>query len=276
MTSSPTPESAKLIECKACKAMIEPTDAEANLMVCPKCGRHFRASARQRIAFTADPGSFEETHTQLRTADPLQFAVGGETYGQRIDRAMKQSGLSEALITGFARIQDQPCVLGAMDSSFIMASMGSALGERFCRAVRDAVARHCPLVVFAASGGARMQEGTVALMQMAKTADAVRQMKEAGLPYISILTDPTSGGVFASFSTLGDFIVAEPGAYVGFAGTRLIEGALKVKLPEGFQKSEYQFKNGFLDDIVPRTEMRSYLGRLLLYLSKPLQKVAQN
>jgi len=276
MTSSQTAETRKPIECKACKALLEPKAAEANRMVCPKCGRHFRAGARQRIEFTADPGSFEETHAHLRTADPLQFAVGGETYGQRMERAMKQSGLTEALVTGFAKIEEQPCVLGAMDSSFIMASMGSALGERFCRAARDAIERRWPLVLFAASGGARMQEGTVALMQMAKTADAVRQMKEAGRPYLSVLTDPTSGGVFASFASLGDIIVAEPGAYVGFAGTRLIEGAFKVKLPEGFQKSEYQFKNGFLDDIVPRPEMRAYLGRLLRYLSRPLPKAARN
>lgn len=258
-----------LIECKACKAQITPEVAKENLMTCPECGRHFRVGARARIKYTVDPGSFSETHAGVRTADPLQFAVGGETYGQRIERAMKQSGLSEALVTGTARIEDQPVMLGAMDSSFIMASMGSALGERFLRMVQDAVAQRMPVVVFAASGGARMQEGTVALMQMAKTADAVRQLKEAGVPFISVLTDPTSGGVFASFATLGDIIIGEPGAYIGFAGTRLIEGALKVQLPEGFQHAEYQYNNGFLDDIVPRKEMRAYLGKLLRYLSVP-------
>ena len=220
-----------------------------------------------RIALTVDPGSFEERHTGLATVDALSFSVGDETYAQRVARAREQSGLDEAMLAGFASIEGTRTGIAVMDSNFIMASMGSVLGEKFCRLVNDAVETHAPLVAFAASGGARMQEGILALMQMAKTADAVRRMNEAGLPYISVLTDPTSGGVLASFASLGDVVLAEPGAYIGFAGARLIEGALKVKLPEGFQRAEYQFENGFLDQIVPRAELRDTLARLLRYLS---------
>ncbi len=262
--SAPPPETDT---CPGCRQEIPQRDFEANLRVCPRCGRHLRLRAHERIAFTADPGSFQETHADLRSADPLNFAVGKETYAERLVRAREQSGLEEALVTGFATIHGARVALGVMDSHFIMASMGSALGEKLCRLVQDAITHRLPLVIFAASGGARMQEGILALMQVAKTADAIRQVNEAGLPYVSILTDPTSGGVFASFASLGDLVIAEPKAYIGFAGTRLIEGSLKVKLPEGFQRAEYQFENGFLDKIVPRNEMRDFLGRVLAYLN---------
>jgi acetyl-CoA carboxylase carboxyl transferase subunit beta len=175
--------------------------------------------------------------------------------------------LTQALLTGVARIENALTVLGVVDWRFIMGSMGSAFGERFCRAAQDAIERRLPYVCFAASGGARMHEGTLALMQMVKTSNAVRAMNEAGVPFISVLTDPTSGGVFASFASLGDVVLAEPNAYIGFAGTRLIEGALGVKTPKGFQRAEYQYENGFLDAIVPRRELRPYLGRLLRYLT---------
>jgi len=254
------------MKCKACHQTVYRNDVEENLQVCPACKHHYRVSARDRIGQVLDSDSFEETHTDIETVDPLDFTVGEESYVGRIERAKEQSGLNEALLTGFGAIEATRVALGVMDSSFIMASMGGALGEKLCRLVRDAIRGRLPLVIFAASGGARMQEGTLALMQMAKTADAVRQINEARLPYISVLTDPTSGGVLASFATLGDLVIAEPGAYVGFAGARLIQGALNVKLPEGFQRAEYQFENGFLDDIVPRKELRSYLGRVLRYL----------
>ncbi|MBI2422271.1 MAG: acetyl-CoA carboxylase carboxyltransferase subunit beta [Candidatus Hydrogenedentes bacterium] len=255
------------IKCVTCGQTVYKNDIELNLQVCPHCEHHYRIGARERIASLVDAGSFEERHQNVTTGDPLHFAVGQETYPERIVRAKEQSGLSEALVGGFATIETQPAVVGAMDSKFIMASMGSALGERFARLVRDAVESRRPLIMFAASGGARMQEGILALMQMAKTANAVRQVNEAGLPYIVVLTDPTSGGVFASWATLGDIIIAEPKAYVGFAGTRLIEGALKVKIPAGFQTAEYQLENGFVDHIVKRTEMREHLGKLLRYLA---------
>lgn len=255
------------IKCEGCKQTVYKTDIKQNMQVCPNCGHHYRIGARARIDLVVDPGSFEERHTGLTAADPLEFAVGKETYPERITRARKQSGLNEALVTGMARIEGVRTAVGCMDSSFVMASMGSAVGEKFCRLVRDAVANEVPLVVFAASGGARMQEGILALMQMAKTADAVRQMNEAGLPYIVVQTDPTSGGVFASFASLGDITIAEPKAYIGFAGARLIEGAFKIKLPDGFQRAEYQMDNGFVDQIVARPELRAHLGKLLRYLA---------
>ena len=255
------------IKCDGCKQTVYKSDIKENMQICPNCGHHYRIGARERIELVADPGSFEETHTGITAGDPLQFAVGKETYTERIARARELSGLNEALVTGMARVEGVRCAIGGMDSSFVMASMGSAVGEKFCRLVKDAIANEVPLIVFAASGGARMQEGILALMQMAKTADAVRQINEAGLPYIVVQTDPTSGGVFASFASLGDITIAEPKAYIGFAGARLIEGAFKIKLPDGFQRAEYQMDNGFVDHIVPRTEMRAHLAKLLRYLA---------
>lgn len=255
------------IKCDGCKQTVYKSDIKENMQICPNCGHHYRIGARERIELVADPGSFNETHTDITAGDPLQFAVGKETYTERIARARELSGLNEALVTGMATIEGVRCAIGGMDSSFVMASMGSAVGEKFCRLVKDAIANEVPLIVFAASGGARMQEGILALMQMAKTADAVRQINEAGLPYIVVQTDPTSGGVFASFASLGDITIAEPKAYIGFAGARLIEGAFKIKLPDGFQRAEYQQDNGFVDHIVPRGEMRAHLAKLLRYLA---------
>ncbi len=255
------------VKCTGCQETIFRSELEDNAQVCPACGCHHRIGARRRIELTADPDSFQEINAMMETVDPLGFTAAGEPYGVRIARAKEQSGLNEALITGFARIQGVRTALGVMDGSFIMASMGSVVGEKFCRLVRTAIQERTPVVVFAASGGARMHEGILALMQMAKTADAVRQIHETGLPYITILTDPTSGGVLASFASLGDIVLAEPGAYIGFAGARLIEGALKIKLPEGFQRAEFQFENGFIDKIVKRTELPEFLGRLLRMLA---------
>lgn len=260
------------IKCDGCKQTVYKSDIKNNMQVCPSCGHHYRIGARERIELVSDPGAFEETHTGITAADPLEFAVGKETYTERIARARELSGLNEALVTGMARIDGIRFAVGGMDSSFVMASMGSAVGEKFCRLVKDAIVNEVPLIVFAASGGARMQEGILALMQMAKTADAVRQINEAGLPYIVVQTDPTSGGVFASFASLGDITIAEPKAYIGFAGARLIEGAFKIKLPDGFQRAEYQMDNGFVDHIVPRHEMRSHLGKLLRYLAPHAEK----
>ncbi len=257
------------MKCDGCRQTVYRKDVEENLKVCPLCGRHYRLDAWTRLAVTVDENSFQETHANLQTADPLHFTVGEESYVARIDRAKTASGLNEALLTGMARMNGIEIALGIMDSEFIMGSMGSVVGEKFCRLVDDAVAHHCPLVVFTASGGARMQEGILALMQMAKTADAVRRFQEARLPYISVLTDPTTGGVLASFASLSDMLIAEPGAYIGFAGKRLIMGALKVKLPDGFQSAEYQLQNGFLDAIVKRQDMRGYLIRVLSLLTAP-------
>ena len=254
------------MKCSNCKQAVYRNEVAENLQVCPACGFHFRIGARERLEKLLDHDTFEESHTNIGAADPLHFAVGKETYGERLVRAQKESGMDEALLTGSGMIEGHRGIFGAMDARFIMASMGSAMGERFCRAAMDAIDRRVCFVCFAASGGARMQEGTLALMQMAKTADAVRQMHEAGIPFISVLTDATTGGVYASFTSLGDIIIAEPQANIGFAGKRLIESALKVKLPEGFQSAEYQFKNGFLDRIVKRSEMRPFLGKLIAYM----------
>lgn len=250
------------MKCDGCRQTVYRAEVEQNMKVCPLCGRHYRLDAWTRVAITVDADSFVETHANLQSADPLHFSVGDESYKQRIERAQTASNLNEALLTGKALLGGCPIALGVMDSEFIMGSMGSVVGEKFCRLVHDALTARCPLIVFAASGGARMQEGILALMQMAKTADAVRCMQDARLPYISVLTDPTTGGVWASFASLGDFVIAEPGAYIGFAGKRLIMGALKVKLPDGFQSAEYQMENGFLDAIVKRQDMRGYLMRL--------------
>ena len=254
------------IKCPGCKETVYKNEVEDNLSCCPSCDHHMRISAERRIQLFVDYNSFEETHTNISAADPLNFTVGKETYAERIERAKDQSGLSEALITGNAKLRGAKITLGVMDSTFIMASMSSALGEKFCLLVKDAIQSETPLVLFAASGGARMQEGILALMQMAKTSDAVRQLNEARIPFIVVLTDPTSGGVFASFASLGDITIAEPNAYIGFAGARLIEGALKVKLPDGFQRSEYQFQNGFIDRITSRKELREQVGNIVRYL----------
>ncbi len=267
---SPVPDGLWM-KCDNCRETVYRSEVEQNHQVCPNCGYHYRLGARQRVAQITDPESFQETHTNIRTLDPLRFEVGEETYAQRIERARRESGLQDALLTGFAAIEGIRVAIGVMDASFIMASMGCALGEKLCRFADDAIRERIPLIVFTASGGARMQEGILALMQMAKTADAVRRLNEAGIPFITIFTDPTTGGVQASFASLGDVILAEPGAYIGFAGQRLITGALNIELPPGFQRAEYQFENGFIDQVVKRADLRPFLARLLRCLAPALQ-----
>lgn len=255
-------------KCPGCDQPELRAEVEKNLWTCPRCMYHHRISAELRIQYLADPDSFEQTHTNVLSMDPLGFDIEevDYSYTDRLAGYQKKTGLNEALVTGFAAIEEQRCVLSAMDFAFAGASMGSAVGERFCRAAEDSVRERVPFVVVAASGGARMQEGILSLMQMAKTASAVHLLNEAGILYVVVLTNATTGGVYASFASLGDVVLAEPGALIGFAGPRLIEGALKVKLPEGFQSAEYQFENGFVDRIVHRTELRPLLGKLLRYL----------
>lgn len=255
------------IKCDGCTQMVYRSEFEANLQVCPQCGYHHRIGALARLEMTVDAESFEERHDNIETMDPLGFTVGKVSYLDKIALAREKTGLDEALIAGRAAIEGEATIIGAMDFGFRGGSLGSVVGEKFCRMAEDAIRERLPLVVFCASGGARMEEGILSLMQMAKTSGAVGEMNHAGVPYVSVLCDPTSGGVFASFASLGDVVLAEPGAYVGFAGTRLIEGALKVKTPEGFQRAEYQYENGFVDMIVKRTEMRSTLAKLIRYLS---------
>ena len=258
------------IKCPGCGQPVSRTDVEENQSVCPACDYHHRIPADRRIEFLVDPGSFVETHTNLESLDPLGFVVNDSdtrySHPDLVADSRKRSGASESVVTGLASIEGARASLGVMEFSLLGGSMGSAMGEKFCRAAQDAIRERIPFVVFSSSGGARMMESILSLMQMAKTAEAVRQLNDAGVPYISVLTHPTTGGVYASFASLGDIILAEPNAQIGFAGPRLIEGALKVKLPEGFQSTEYQYQNGFVDRIVNRTEMRSVLGKLLLYL----------
>lgn len=258
------------VKCPGCTQALYRAELEQNKFVCNHCNHHLRVTAKQRIEWIVDPDTFEERHDAIQSCDPLTFVVDevNYSYAKRVDQAREKTGLNEACTTGIARIGGRKTVLGVMDFNFRGGSMGSALGEKFCRAADDAIGEQVPFIMFSTSGGARMEEGILSLMQMAKTSDAVRRMNEAAVPYISVLTDPTTGGVYASFSSLGDLILAEPGAHIGFAGPRLIEGTFgNVTLPDGFQKAEYQFKHGFIDRIVPRSDMRETLERIIAHLS---------
>lgn len=237
-------------------------EIEDNLMVSPKSGHHFPIGARQRIAALLDEGTFVETDAAVRSTDPLKF-VDSQPYPDRIKRYEKDSGLPEAVISGHGRLHGIELVLAVMDFRFCGGAMGAAAGEKITRAVELAINRRTPCLIFSASGGARMQEGIYSLMQMAKTSAALGRLAEAGLPFISILTHPTMGGVTASFATLGDVIIAEPGALVGFAGARVIKDTTKQTLPAGFQTAEFLLKHGLIDQIVSRIEMRDRLREIL-------------
>lgn len=236
-----------------------------NQMVVPKSGHHFPIGARERIARLLDEGSFEETNSDVRSSDPLNF-VDSVPYPVRIKKYEKESGLPEAVITGVGAIHGIRVSLAVMDFRFCGGTLGSAAGEKITRAIELAVERKIPCIIFCTSGGARMQEGILSLMQMAKTSAALGRLAEAKLPYISVLTHPTTGGVSASFATLGDIILAEPGALIGFAGPRVIKDTTKQTLPAGFQTSEFLLKHGLIDQIVPRGDMRDRLADLLLAL----------
>lgn len=237
-------------------------EIEDNQMVSPKSGHHFPIGARQRIAALLDEGSFVETDASVRSTDPLKF-VDSQPYPDRIKRYEKDSGLPEAVISGYGRLHGIEVALAVMDFRFCGGAMGAAAGEKITRAIELAIERKTPCLVFSASGGARMQEGIYSLMQMAKTSAALGRLAEAGLPFVSILTHPTMGGVTASFATLGDVIIAEPGALVGFAGARVIKDTTKQTLPAGFQTAEFLLKHGLIDQIVSRIEMRDRLREIL-------------
>ena len=251
----------RLIQCPGCKKLSDQKAFENALMVCPRCGRHERLSAFERIGMVADPDSFVPLYDEIRTANPLSFPG----YSQKVDSLKRKTGLSEAVVTGRCAICAQAVMLAVMDSRFLMASMGSVVGEKLTRLFEQATAEKLPVVLFAASGGARMQEGIHSLMQMAKVSGAVGLHGAGGGLYITVLTDPTTGGVTASFAMLGDVILAEPGALIGFTGRRVIEGTLRQRLPEGFQSAEFQRDHGFVDSIVPRAQLRGTLGKLLLW-----------
>ena len=240
-------------------------EIEENQMVVPKSGHHFPIGARERIAKLMDEGTFEETHAGVRSADPLRF-TDSQSYATRLKRYAQDSGLPEAVITGTGKIHGIEVSLAVMDFRFCGGTLGSAAGEKITRAIETATAKRIPCVIFSTSGGARMQEGILSLMQMAKTSAALHRLAVAGLPYISVLTHPTTGGVSASYATLGDVILAEPGAMIGFAGARVIKETTKQTLPAGFQTSEFLLKKGLVDQIVSRLDLRDRLRDLLTML----------
>ena len=256
------------VKCDGCEAHLFKGELEDGLQVCKHCGYHFRIGARERLSLLFDDGKFEEVDSEITSIDPLEF-VDSKPYSERIKQAMDSTGLPEAIINGRGTVGDHPVVAGAMDMSFIGGSMGSAVGEKVTRLIERAMRAHCAVVIFSASGGARMQEGTLSLMQMAKISSALAALDEARLPFISVLTDPTTGGVTASFAMLGDVIIAEPKALIGFAGPRVIEQTIRQKLPKDFQRSEFLLDHGMIDAIVDRRELRDYLIKLLNFMMNP-------
>ena len=249
----------KLVQCPKCGQESERRLVAQGLSVCPKCGYHFPMGAYYRLSSVLDPGSFRELFTKVSAADPLSFPG----YREKLSAAQRRTGLSEAVVTALGTIDGRKCVVGVLDSRFLMGSMSAAVGEKLTLAIEYAGKSRLPLILFAASGGARMQEGILSLMQMAKTSAALARYAEKGLLYISVLTDPTTGGVTASFASLGDIILAEPGALIGFAGPRVIQQTIGETLPEGFQRAEYLEEHGFVDAVVPRGQMRETISRLL-------------
>jgi acetyl-CoA carboxylase carboxyl transferase subunit beta len=251
-------------KCVGCRQIIWKADLEANLNVCPKCQHHFKISAKQRLDLLLDP-DYELVDGGLRSTDPLNF-TDVKSYKSRLRKAQEQTGLDDAILNAVGRLGPHSVVVSAMEYGFIGGSMGAVVGETIARAVDRARLDRKPLIVVAASGGARMMEGVVSLMQMAKISTALGQLDDAKVPYICVLTDPTTGGVTASFAMLGDLNIAEPGALIGFAGPRVIEQTIRQKLPEGFQRAEFLLEKGFLDAVVHRRELKAYLERALDFM----------
>ncbi|WP_260702871.1 acetyl-CoA carboxylase, carboxyltransferase subunit beta [Edaphobacter flagellatus] len=253
------------VRCPSCSQIIFKADLEANQQVCPKCGHHFRIGARERLENLLEPG-YQLVDLDLRSTDPLEF-TDLKPYKKRLVEAQNKTGLNDAIVNAIGFIHAQPVVVSAMEYSFIGGSMGSVVGETIARAVDRSLETGHPLIIISASGGARMMEGIASLMQLAKVSAGLARLDEAGIPYISVMTDPTTGGVTASFAMLGDLNIAEPGALIGFAGPRVIEQTIRQKLPEGFQRSEFLLEHGFLDAIVPRKEMKEYLHQALSWMT---------
>jgi acetyl-CoA carboxylase carboxyl transferase subunit beta len=263
----PQPESRADLwtSCPSCNELIYNKQLEKNLRVCPRCGHHFRLRVDARLGHLLDADSFEEQDAGLESLDPLGF-VDLKPYPDKVREQRAKTGVRDAAVWGFGRISGQRIVIAAMDFAFMGGSMGSVVGEKVTRAAEAASERRLPLVAISTSGGARMQEGTLALMQLVKTCAAIERLALQGVPYVSIMSDPTTGGVFASFAALGDVNVAEPNALIGFAGARVAAGTTGDELPEGFQSAEFLFRHGFLDEVVPRGDLRSRLTLLLRYL----------
>jgi acetyl-CoA carboxylase carboxyl transferase subunit beta len=253
------------VKCDECDAALFKPDLEESLQVCQHCGYHFRIGARERLSMLFDEGRYEELDAEVISIDPLDF-TDSKPYKERLEKARKLTGLPEAIISGRGTVGGHPVFAGAMDMFFIGGSMGSAVGEKITRLIHHAIEARGAVIVFAASGGARMQEGTLSLMQMAKISSALAELDEARLPFISILTDPTTGGVTASFAMLGDLIIAEPKALIGFAGPRVIEQTIRQKLPKDFQRSEFLLNHGMLDAIVDRRQIRDYVTKALNFM----------
>ena len=261
------PESEKAIDalwskCNVCQEIIYKKQLERNLNVCPKCSYHFPIQAQKRLAIVADEGSFREVDRELTPVDPISFR-DLKRYSDRLHEAQQKTGLKDAFITGRCEIHGSPAMIGVFDFGFLGGSLGSVVGEKIVRMVEKAIDEKVGTIIFTSSGGARMQEGILSLMQMAKTSAALSRLRDERLPYIAVLTDPTTGGVTASFGMLGDVIVAEPGAFIAFAGPRVIKETIKADLPPGFQRAEYLLQHGIIDLIVERKKLKKTLGNLL-------------
>jgi acetyl-CoA carboxylase carboxyl transferase subunit beta len=253
-------------KCEGCRQIIWKKDLDANLNVCPKCQRHFRVDARTRLAMLLDNSEWEETETNLSSTDPLAF-VDVKAYKDRLAKTQADIGMQDAIINAEGTLDSKPVIVSAMEYRFIGGSMGAVVGEAITRAIERAIASNKPLIIVSASGGARMMEGLASLMQMAKISAALAKLEDTGVPYISVLTDPTTGGVTASYAMLGDLNVAEPGALIGFAGPRVIEQTIRQKLPEGFQRSEFLLEHGMLDAVVHRKDLKPYISRALDFMA---------
>jgi acetyl-CoA carboxylase carboxyl transferase subunit beta len=260
------------IRCPDCSKILFKAELETNQQVCPHCGHHFRIDARTRIENLLEPG-YELVDLGLRSTDPLEF-VDLKPYKTRLAEAQRKTGLNDAIINAVGQLGPHNVILSVMEFSFSGGSMGAVVGETIARAIDRSLATRHPLIIVSASGGARMQEGIISLMQLAKTASGLARMDDAKIPYISVMTDPTTGGVTASFAMLGDLNIAEPNALIGFAGPRVIEQTIRQKLPEGFQRAEFLLEHGFLDAIVPRKEMKQYLSQALTWMTSESQKTA--
>ena len=256
---TPNIPNGKWVNCKKCKSIIYLEDLENDYHVCPTCNYHFNISSDERVKQIFDEGSFVPMFEEIEATNPLDFP----RYEEKLNKVKEKSNLSEGVLCGTGKIDSKKVAAAIMDSKFLMGSMGCAVGERITRTVEYATANKLPLIIFTASGGARMQEGILSLMQMAKTSAAIAKHDEAGLLYISVITNPTTGGVTASFAMLGDVIIAEPGATLGFAGRRVIENTINQKLPDDFQSAEFMLEKGFVDDIVSRKNLKDYLSKLL-------------
>ena len=254
------------VKCEQCRQIIWKKDLEDNLNVCPKCDKHFRIDARARLAQLLDDNQYDISDADLVSTDPLKF-VDLKAYSSRLKQAQSDTGLKDAVINAHGKLNGRPVIVSAMEYSFIGGSMGAVVGEAITRAIEQATDLKQPIIIISASGGARMMEGVVSLMQLAKISAALARLDEARVPYISVLTDPTTGGVTASFAMLGDLNIAEPGALIGFAGPRVIEQTIRQKLPQGFQRAEFLLEHGMLDAVVHRKQLKPYIARALEFMT---------